>query len=40
MELGSSTVSHHFVKDGSRPDFFLRGVRKLRKDGMLAEISS
>jgi len=38
-ELGPSTVSHHFVTDGSRPGFFLRGVRKLRKSGMVGEIS-
>lgn len=39
MELGPETISHHFVTDGSRPGFFLRGVRKLRKSGMLEAIS-
>jgi len=31
-----STVSHHFVNDGSRPDFYRIGMRRLVSTGFLA----
>lgn len=34
-----STVSHHFVNDGSRPAFFRSGVRRLVSAGFLNAIS-
>ena len=33
------TISHHFVNDGSREDFFKEGVCLLKKNGFLSEIN-
>jgi len=32
QEITDTTVSHHFVNDGSRPDFYSEGLRKLKKN--------
>lgn len=36
--IGSETVSHHFVNDGSRLHFSTRGVRTLRRRGFLNQM--
>jgi hypothetical protein len=34
------TVCHHFVNDGSRPDFYRIGLRRLRSAGFVEEFST
>ncbi|NNF12086.1 MAG: hypothetical protein HKN72_02615 [Gemmatimonadetes bacterium] len=36
--LTDRTVSHHFVDDGSRPEYFATGLRRLRRDGFLRRL--
>jgi hypothetical protein len=38
--IGPKTVSHHFVNDGSRLHFSTRGVRTLRRRGILDRLRS
>jgi hypothetical protein len=33
------TVSHHFVADGSRPDFYAKGLRRLKAIGFLKQLA-
>jgi hypothetical protein len=37
--ISDSTISHHFVNDGSRIQFSTRGIRALRRRGMTDAIS-
>jgi len=39
QRIGTTTVSHHFVNDGSRLHFFTRGIRALKQSAMFAAIS-
>ena len=36
--IGTTTVSHHFVNDGARLHFSTRGVKTLRRRGLLARL--
>jgi len=39
QRISAATVSHHFVNDGSRPHFYTRGTRALKRCAMFATIS-
>ena len=38
--ITDKTVCHHFVHDGSRPDFYRIGLRRLRSAGFVEEFST
>ena len=37
--ISNLTISHHFVKDGSREDFLKKGVCHLKRRGFLKEFN-
>jgi hypothetical protein len=39
QRISATTVSHHFVNDGSRLQFYTRGIRTLKRCAMYATIS-
>jgi len=40
QEITDTTVSHHFVNDGSRPDFYGEGLRRIRKTGLTKHLNT